>query len=677
MQFFSQKFNQLSPRLKILLSGIASIGILVAIITASFFDQPNNLRAKISSDTPQITSVTPLTGTANTEVHINGKNFGAAVAENVVGFGDYVAEIKTIGYAAGDTQTIVVAVPKLPSTGDYPITVTTIMGTAISAVNFSFEKASEISVPEILNFEPTSAAIGAEIYIFGKNFSSDPAKNLVKFNGIEASQVTIVFRDGEPVLKTIVPENAQTGHITFTVNNFTADSSYDFVVLEEDNSEQIYPSPKIISVSQTAVSPGDEIMMTGENLICEIDAKILFDQVPAIIKNFAKDADGFDIVLIEVPSQAQDSYLIFQCNDRTAISPELITVSGSTPLFDETRNFLDPEIIQQDTKIVSLYTFVSDSDGADDIVNVVADFSVFGGDSMQELFSAENEEKGKVFGLIDFEILTELPSNKTFSLPLTAIDKAGHRAYSEIIFQTAATESTESEFAESSEPFRQTQNLVNSNESNENNISSNYSPNSITELNQPNSNQITQHSAAPTTPNQNYTNLPPAPFKLIAKTETNGIRLTWTPANNEAQTYRIYYSTVSGSFVHRVEAGSGTEFFLMKNLKNNQQYFFAATAVDTNGVESLPSNEASAIFLFTPEKVSTQPVPVVNLNSPAVISVQSSFSESAHSAALPSLTKNKPPSLSEQGPAGVFWIGFGAVVFGWLVRCSYFCLSDN
>jgi hypothetical protein len=74
------------------------------------------------------------------------------------------------------------------------------------------------------------------------------------------------------------------------------------------------------------------------------------------------------------------------------------------------------------------------------------------------------------------------------------------------------------------------------------------------------------------------------------------ITLAWD-ANDEATLtgYRVYYGTRSRVYHSSIDVGNATSC-AVSNLKNGTVYFFAATAVDSYGLESDYSNEVTVAF---------------------------------------------------------------------------------
>jgi hypothetical protein len=82
------------------------------------------------------------------------------------------------------------------------------------------------------------------------------------------------------------------------------------------------------------------------------------------------------------------------------------------------------------------------------------------------------------------------------------------------------------------------------------------------------------------------------------------VRLAWLPsADPQVTGYNIYQGTASGAYTRMEDVGNATTA-VISNLTAGTTYFFAVTAYDAIGLESLPSNEASC----------TVPLPTVSLS---------------------------------------------------------------
>jgi fibronectin type 3 domain-containing protein len=71
--------------------------------------------------------------------------------------------------------------------------------------------------------------------------------------------------------------------------------------------------------------------------------------------------------------------------------------------------------------------------------------------------------------------------------------------------------------------------------------------------------------------------------------------LAWdpSPGTDVITNYNLYYGAASATYTNKVAAGTNTTASI-SNLVDGTTYFFAATAVDTNGLESGYSTEVSA-----------------------------------------------------------------------------------
>ncbi|MDZ7290148.1 MAG: T9SS type A sorting domain-containing protein [candidate division KSB1 bacterium] len=78
---------------------------------------------------------------------------------------------------------------------------------------------------------------------------------------------------------------------------------------------------------------------------------------------------------------------------------------------------------------------------------------------------------------------------------------------------------------------------------------------------------------------------------LIVPTNAGELRLVWQP-NTEPDLagYIIYYGARSGIYYHRLPIGNQTQYTIT-GLDSGRTYFFAVTAVDTAGNESVYSKE--------------------------------------------------------------------------------------
>jgi hypothetical protein len=95
----------------------------------------------------------------------------------------------------------------------------------------------------------------------------------------------------------------------------------------------------------------------------------------------------------------------------------------------------------------------------------------------------------------------------------------------------------------------------------------------------------------------------------LAAFATGTVTLAWdpSPGTNVIANYNLYYGVASATYTNVVAAGTNTTVSV-SNLVAGATYYFAATAVDTNGLESDYSTEVSTLI---PINVTNQP-PTLN-----------------------------------------------------------------
>ena len=82
-------------------------------------------------------------------------------------------------------------------------------------------------------------------------------------------------------------------------------------------------------------------------------------------------------------------------------------------------------------------------------------------------------------------------------------------------------------------------------------------------------------------------------FSTISSLAVGNIRLAWDASSDPSvASYRVHYGVASGVYTNSVSAGGATTV-TVSNLLEGVRFYFAATAVDTNGLESDFSNEVS------------------------------------------------------------------------------------
>jgi large repetitive protein len=194
---------------------------------------------------PAITSFTPTSGRASTNVLILGTNLLGTTA---VAFNNVLASTINI-LSNGAVQ---VTVPGLATTGK--IRIDTPAGPAYTTGNFTV-------LPTIYGFTPIAGPVGTSVTITGANLYGASA---VKFNGASVAPSGVTFSQ----VTAVVPASATTGPISITTTNgsFT-------------NSANFYLPASITTFTPTNSPPGTTVKITGNNFIGTTN--ITFGGVPA------------------------------------------------------------------------------------------------------------------------------------------------------------------------------------------------------------------------------------------------------------------------------------------------------------------------------------------------------------------------------------------------------------
>lgn len=152
----------------------------------------------------------------------------------------------------------------------------------------------------------------------------------------------------------------------------------------------------------------------------------------------------------------------------------------------------------------------------------------------------------------------------------------------------------------------------------------------------------TQETQQPTQEVTPPTNQPPTQvFGVTPYGTDKKVNLLWEAANDDQYVdhYRIYYGLEAGSLDKIVDTKGASPKWYIPELINGKEYYFAITAVDNEGVESLTRSELVSAIPFTLEvTVSVPQRPVTPLASPPAL-------DPLHSAAIEDVTK-----VSDEGP---------------------------
>lgn len=162
---------------------------------------------------PTITSFSPTSGGAGSQVSIIGNNF--IFGHTTVTFSGVAAPVNG---TVTSGSVVVATVPSGAVTG--PLTVTTTAGSAASTSNFFAS-----STPLITSFDPVAGLPGTNVTIYGGNFFGTPT---VKFNGSSGTAASSVSVTSTAELIATIPNGAPTGPIYVSTSYGSVTSSSNF-----------------------------------------------------------------------------------------------------------------------------------------------------------------------------------------------------------------------------------------------------------------------------------------------------------------------------------------------------------------------------------------------------------------------------------------------------------------
>lgn len=180
---------------------------------------------------PTITSFSPSSGRAGTNVVIRGTSFTNA---SIVKFGS----LNAASFTVDSNSQITAVAPNGMLSGT--ITVTAPAGTFITSTYF-------VVVPNVTSFTPAFGSVGNSVTVNGANFTGASS---VKFGGISASFSGVSFSS----LTAVVPANATNAPISVTTADGTGTSAQTF-----------YVTAAVTSFTPTNSAPGTTVKITGNN----------------------------------------------------------------------------------------------------------------------------------------------------------------------------------------------------------------------------------------------------------------------------------------------------------------------------------------------------------------------------------------------------------------------------
>lgn len=267
------------------LSYIIAIGI-ISIVAFTSCKENSSPPAEL----PVITSVSPVTGIANTQVTITGTGFNADGLKNIVTFNGVSAMI-----ISSSSTFLNVLAPAGGSTGD--VVVTTPDGKSTGPI-FTY-----LFPPTIASINPISGTVNTVVTFTGKNFGTTPAANTVWFNGTVATVQTATATK----LTVLAPMGGTTG----TVSLKTDDGSTTGPVFSYP------PPPRITSINPTSGKAGTLVTITGVNFDAITENNIvMFEGVAATVISASATS-----LVVSVPIGGGITPVSVQTNSGTAFGP--------------------------------------------------------------------------------------------------------------------------------------------------------------------------------------------------------------------------------------------------------------------------------------------------------------------------------------------------------------------
>ena len=234
------------------------------------------------AQTPTISSITPNPGGIGQSVTITGTNYGTSGSVTFNGVTasttswTSTAIIATVPVGA-TTGNVVVTANGAPSKG-FAFTVNNgpvnyvyddlgrllaVIDVNGNAAEYSYDPVGNIlaisrftsTQVSIINFAPESGPTGTAVTINGTGFSTTPAQNTVKFNGI----VAVVSSATNDQLQATVPAGASTGPISVTCPNGSATSTGNFTVTASSG------VPTIAAFNPASGLAGATLSLSGTN----------------------------------------------------------------------------------------------------------------------------------------------------------------------------------------------------------------------------------------------------------------------------------------------------------------------------------------------------------------------------------------------------------------------------
>ena len=222
---------------------------------------------------PVLTALSAYQGQAGDTVQLLGQNFGEAVADNTVTFGEMVAEVLSVNAAGTELS---VRVPEL-APGSYSVAVRVGDASAVADQTFRVGRPAPLITavrPPVLKADTVGTLV-----ITGENFASDAEAIGVRVGDIPVAPENVrVNEAGTEITVTTPPLSAGTYALTVTVGDQTAESSQPLTVSAAPVVDQTPPAvaltvPARLRSDETALSVSSAV--TDESALQEVTLEFL------------------------------------------------------------------------------------------------------------------------------------------------------------------------------------------------------------------------------------------------------------------------------------------------------------------------------------------------------------------------------------------------------------------
>jgi len=241
-------------------------GAVMIVVTGSNGLNSNSFPFTVLSSVPSITSVTPGSGKAGTQVTITGVNFGANPSGIAFTVGGSTVPATIL---SGSDTSITTTVPTIaPGAGSIVVTASN----NIYTVPFPFTVLS--SAPQITAVTPGSAKTAAQVTITGVNFGAHPTGVLFTV-GTSTVAGTIVSGSDTSVTATVPNLIAGAGSVVVVSGSAIDSNAFPFTILLSSQTIAFGPAPTLIYggsavVSATATSGLPVVFTSSTPTVCKV-----------------------------------------------------------------------------------------------------------------------------------------------------------------------------------------------------------------------------------------------------------------------------------------------------------------------------------------------------------------------------------------------------------------------